>query len=94
MIQVILILNYYGLIGCIEFSFGLYNTVKFLDLAEVPILQKVHSMIYSFHISDWWEEVEAAYLQSSYTHYDWDHTFSLFIIHSPCVDWEIKNGLC
>ena len=75
MIKVLQTLNYYQLIGSVDFSFAIYSNAKMLDIEEINIHDLVERFLISLQIPDLFDEMEAAYLQSSTEYFESTHTF-------------------
>jgi len=63
MIWTLRILNYYQIIGSIDFAFSLFTGAKVLDLEEVPIKEEMIKYLVSLRIPDTFEELESSFLQ-------------------------------
>ena len=63
MVKVLQNLNYYQIIGCIEFSLAVYTSAKMMDLDEINMNDRVERFLRSLRIPDLFDEIEAAFLQ-------------------------------
>lgn len=94
MIQVLQTLNYYQIIGGIDFSFAIYTSAKMLDLDEINITERVGRFLKSLRILDLFEEIDAAFLQRNDENFAGTDSFPQYELFEPFADWEIKNGCC
>lgn len=94
MIQVLQTLNYYQIIGGIDFSLAVYTSAKMLDLDEINMNEGVQRFLTSLRIPDLFEEIDAAFLQRNDENYVGTDSFPQYELFEPFADWEIKNGRC
>jgi len=92
MIKVLQTLNYYQIIGGIDFSFAVYTSAKMLDLDEINIIERVGGFLKSLRIPDLFEELDAAFLQRNDENFAGTYSFPRYELFEPFVDWEIKDG--
>lgn len=94
MIWTLKVLNYYQIIGGLEFSLSIYTGEKLMDLKEIPIKNKLEKFIVSLKIPDIFEELEPSFLHRYDENYVVSDTFLQYEIFEEFDDWEIKGGLC
>lgn len=62
--KVLKTINYYQLVGCVDFGMGIYNLAKFLDEGQIPIQEEIARWLTSLKISNLWEAINQAFHQS------------------------------
>lgn len=92
MIKVLKTLNYYQIIGVVDFSLSVFTSAKMLDLEEINMTEGVPKFLLSLRIPDLFEELEAAFLQRNDENYAGTDSFPQYELFYPFADWEIKNG--
>lgn len=55
MIWILRILNYYQIIGGVDFALSIYTSAKILDLEEIPIKEELLKYLVSLKIPDIFE---------------------------------------
>jgi len=93
MIWTLRILNYYQIIGSVDFALSIYTGAKILDLEEIPIKEELIKFLVSLKILDIFEELEASFLQRVDENYAVTDRFPQYEIFENFADWEIK-GVC
>nr|AXB54821.1 polyprotein [Pinus nigra virus 1] len=94
MIWTLRILNYYQIIGGVDFAFTLFTGAKVLDLEEIPIEEPMIKYLVSLKIPDIFEEIESAYLQRIDENYANTDSFPQYEIFENFADWKIQGGEC
>lgn len=94
MIWTLRILNYYQIIGGVDFALSIYTGAKILDLEEIPIKEELTKFLVSLKIPDIFEELEASFLQRVDENYAVTDTFPQYEIFKNFADWEIREGMC
>ena len=94
MIHTLKKLNYYNLIGCVDFALSVFVGARMLELDMVATRREVGLFSISLRIPDFLGELSAAYLQNPYENYAAGHTFPQYEIFEDFADWEFKNGRC
>ena len=94
MIKVLKTLNYYQIIGGIDFSVAVFVSAKMLDLEEVNMNEGVLKFLQSLRIPDLFEELDAAFLQQPEENFVSTDSFPRYELFQPFADWEIKNSRC
>ena len=87
-------MNFYQLIGGIDFVVTIFTRAKILDLETIPFKPEVEKYILSLKIPDIFEELEASFLQRIDENYAANDTFPQYEIFEGFADWEIKDGFC
>ena len=94
MIWTLMILNYYQIIGGVDFAFSLFTGAKILDLEEIPIKEEMVKYLVSLKIPDIFEELESAFLQRIDENYANTDSFPQYEIFEGFADWEIRGAKC
>ena len=63
MIWTLRVLNYYQIIGGVDFALSLFTGAKILDLEEIPMTEDMIKYLVSLKIPDIFEELKASFLQ-------------------------------
>ena len=92
MIKILKILNYYQLIGSVDFSLAIFTGAKMLDLEDIHIKQEFVKYLWTLRIPDIFDELDAAYLQRIDENYAGTDTFPQYEIFENFADWEIQEG--
>ena len=75
MIHTLKKLNYYNLIGCVDFALSVFVGARMLELDMVATRREVGLFLISLRILDLLGELSAAYLQNPDENYAAGHTF-------------------
>ena len=75
MIKILKILNYYQLIGSVDFSLAIFTGAKMLDLEYIQIKKYLLKYLWTLRIPDIFDELNAAYLQRIDENYAGTDTF-------------------
>lgn len=94
MIWTLKVLDYYQIIGGVDFSLSIFTGAKLMVLEEIPIKQELEKFIVSLKIPDIFEELEASFLQRYDENYVVSDTFPQYEIFEGFADWEIRGGVC
>lgn len=94
MIKVLKTLNYYQIIGGIDFLVAVYFMEKMLDLEEVNIEEGVLRFLQSLRIPDLFEELDATFRQQPDESFISTYSFPQYELFQPFADQEIRNGRC
>lgn len=94
MIWTLRILNYYQIIGSVDFALSLFTGAKILDLEEIPIKEEMIKYLLSLRIPDIFEELESSFLQRIDENYANTDTFPQYEIFENFADWRIQEGEC
>lgn len=94
MIWTLRILNYYQIIGSVDFAPSLFTGAKILDLEEIPIKEEMIKYMLSLRIPDIFEELESSFLQRIDENYANTDTFPQYEIFENFADWRIQEGEC
>lgn len=94
MIWTLKVLNYYQIIGSIDFTLSIFTGAKLMDLEEIHIKRELENFIVSLKILDIFEELEASFLQRYDENYAVSDTFPQYEIFEGFADWEIRGGFC
>jgi len=92
MIWIVKVLNFYQLIGGIDFGLSIFTREKILDLEAILFKLEVEKYILSLKIPDIFEELEASFLQKFDENYAPNDTFPQYEIFEGFASWEIKDG--
>lgn len=87
-------MNYYQIIGGIDFYVAVYVSAKMLDLEEINMNELVEHFLKSLRIPDLFEELDTAFLQQVDENFVATDSFPQYELFQPFADWEIKNGRC
>lgn len=94
MFWILKVLNYYQLIGGVDFSLGIFTEAKILDPETIQVHDNIERYILSLRIPDIFDELEASFLQRFDENYAANDTFPQYEIFENFADWEIREDLC
>ena len=87
-------MNFYQLIGWIDFALSIFTGEKILDLETFPFKPEVEKYIISLKIPNIFEELDASFQQRFDENYAPNDTSPQYEIFEGFADWEIKDGSC
>ena len=94
MIWILKVLDYYQLIGGVDFALSIYTGAQMLDLEAIPIKADLERYLRLLRIPNIFEELEASFFQRNDENYAPNDTFPQYEIFENFADWEIKGGFC